>query len=150
MPLDALTDITSESDATSPSSVYGISVQATNLKIKTNKDMKRILLPLASLVVVVSSCLQNSGTPAYKDASLPIEKRVKDLISRMTLEEKVGQMNQFVGIEHIRTNEAHLTAEDLKTNTAQAFYPGFPADTIVKWTKEGLIGSFLQIGRAHV
>ena len=107
--------------------------------------MKRRLLPLASLVVVVSSCLQNSGTPAYKDASLPIEKRVKDLISRMTLEEKVGQMNQFVGIEHIRTNEAHLTAEDLKTNTAQAFYPGFPADTIVKWTKEGLIGSFLHV-----
>jgi beta-glucosidase len=30
--------------------------------------------------------------PAYKDPSLPIEKRVEDLISRMTLEEKVSQM----------------------------------------------------------
>jgi beta-glucosidase len=30
--------------------------------------------------------------PAYLDATLPVEKRVKDLLSRMTLEEKVAQM----------------------------------------------------------
>ncbi len=30
-----------------------------------------------------------SATPVYRDASLPIEKRVDDLVSRMTLEEKV-------------------------------------------------------------
>src|SRR5262245_1305374 len=30
--------------------------------------------------------------PSYKDPSLPIEKRVDDLVSRMTLEEKVSQM----------------------------------------------------------
>ena len=29
---------------------------------------------------------------AYKNASLPIEQRVKDLVSRMTLDEKVRQM----------------------------------------------------------
>src|SRR5713226_4736155 len=33
-----------------------------------------------------------SGPPPYKDPSLPIEKRVDDLIARMTLEEKVSQM----------------------------------------------------------
>ena len=33
-----------------------------------------------------------SATPAYRDTSLPIEKRVDDLVSRMTLEEKVRQM----------------------------------------------------------
>ena len=32
------------------------------------------------------------GTPPYKDASLPIPDRVKDLLSRMTLEEKVSQL----------------------------------------------------------
>ena len=30
--------------------------------------------------------------PAYEDPSLPIEQRVEDLVSRMTLEEKVSQM----------------------------------------------------------
>ena len=33
-----------------------------------------------------------SATPVYRDTSLPIEKRVDDLVSRMTLEEKVRQM----------------------------------------------------------
>lgn len=33
-------------------------------------------------------------TPAYKDASLPVEERVADLLARMTLAEKVGQMAQ--------------------------------------------------------
>src|SRR5205085_12511579 len=32
------------------------------------------------------------ATPPYKDPSLPIERRVDDLLSRMTLEEKVSQM----------------------------------------------------------
>lgn len=91
------------------------------------------------------SCNTNGSLPRYKDASLSVEKRVDDLISRMTLEEKVGQMNQFVGLEHIRASEAHLTEEELKTNTASAYYPGFPADTIERWTKEGLIGSFLHV-----
>ena len=30
----------------------------------------------------------------YKDAFLPIEERVNDLLSHMTLREKVGQLNQ--------------------------------------------------------
>ena len=32
-------------------------------------------------------------TPVYKNALLPINQRIEDLISRMTLKEKVGQMN---------------------------------------------------------
>ncbi|WP_372728255.1 glycoside hydrolase family 3 protein [Nocardioides sp.] len=35
-----------------------------------------------------------TGTPAYRDASLPTARRVADLLERMTLEEKVGQMTQ--------------------------------------------------------
>jgi beta-glucosidase len=31
-------------------------------------------------------------TPLYLDPSKPVEDRVKDLLSRMTLEEKIGQM----------------------------------------------------------
>ena len=39
-----------------------------------------------------------AGTARYKDASLPIEDRVADLLPRMTLEEKVDQIS--TGWEH--------------------------------------------------
>ena len=35
--------------------------------------------------------------PVYRDSSQPIEKRIEDLLRRMTLEEKVGQMNMPCG-----------------------------------------------------
>ena len=35
---------------------------------------------------------KQAAVPPYKDPSLPIEKRVDDLVSRMTLEEKISQM----------------------------------------------------------
>ena len=38
--------------------------------------------------------------PLYRDASQPIERRVADLLDRMTLEEKVGQMNMPCVYEH--------------------------------------------------
>src|SRR2546423_7634716 len=36
-------------------------------------------------------------TPPYKDAKLPVERRVADLLSRMTVEEKVGQLVHGLG-----------------------------------------------------
>ena len=38
------------------------------------------------------ACAEVAGTPPYKDANLPIADRVKDLLGRMTLEEKVDQL----------------------------------------------------------
>lgn len=100
---------------------------------------------LTLITVFMTASCSNGDNPVYKDASAPVGKRVEDLLSRMTLEEKVGQMNQFVGLEHIRKNEASLSEEDLKNNTANAFYPGFSADSVAEWTKKGLVGSFLHV-----
>jgi beta-glucosidase len=44
-----------------------------------------------------TSAAPTSAAPLYKDASQPVEKRVEDLLARMTLDEKIGQMIQ---IEH--------------------------------------------------
>ena len=97
------------------------------------------------MAIMVTYPYSGSSQEIYKDPGAPVEKRVEDLLKRMTLEEKVGQMNQFVGIEHIKTNEKTLTEKDLKNNTAKAFYPGFPVPIIEQWTKDGLIGSFLHV-----
>lgn len=104
--------------------------------------MKNLIYAMA--LTVFAGC-GGSQTEAYRDASLPVEQRVEDLLARMTLEEKVGQMNQFVGVEHIKANSQVLSEEDLKTNTAQAFYPGIDGDTVLLWTEQGRIGSFLHV-----
>ena len=38
-----------------------------------------------------------------------------------------------------------MTADELKNNTANAFYPGFTEKDIARWTEEGLVGSFLHV-----
>src|SRR5436190_23774874 len=48
---------------------------------------------VASLLVSVLSIRAQPASLRYQDRSLPIEQRIEDLLKRMTLEEKVGQMN---------------------------------------------------------
>jgi beta-glucosidase len=54
--------------------------------------MRRTLL-LAALVFAVVAAPAAASAP-YENPRLPVSKRVDDLLSRMTLEEKVGQMTQ--------------------------------------------------------
>jgi len=44
---------------------------------------------------VKATTTSTEGTFVYKDPEQPIALRVKDLLSRMTLEEKIGQMTQI-------------------------------------------------------
>ncbi len=55
--------------------------------------MKKILI-IFIWALILSSC-SKSDIEIYKKKEAPIEDRVKDLLSRMTLEEKVGQMRMF-------------------------------------------------------
>ncbi|MCK9158987.1 MAG: glycoside hydrolase family 3 C-terminal domain-containing protein [Bacteroidaceae bacterium] len=103
--------------------------------------MRNLIITMA----IILNSYSVTGKEVYKNASAPIKDRVEDLLSRMTLEEKVGQMNQYVGLEHIKANSATMTAADLKNNTANAFYPGFTVDSVAKWTEQGLVGSFLHV-----
>jgi beta-glucosidase len=56
---------------------------------------KRLAVLLGALqcaaIWQASFAQQPSAPPAYKDSSLPLDQRVTDLVSRMTLEEKVSQ-----------------------------------------------------------
>ena len=44
-------------------------------------------------ILLLVSCKQEEDAVKYKDANLPVEERVEDLLSRMTLEEKIEQLS---------------------------------------------------------
>ena len=105
----------------------------------------RQLLTIAIMAITMNAMAGTKEQPIYKNPKASIEQRVNDLLSRMTLEEKVGQMNQLVGIEHFKQNSTSMTAEELATNTASAFYPGVTVKDMEDWTRRGLVSSFLHV-----
>lgn len=56
--------------------------------------MARIPIFLTGLVVIWAA-LAEAEYMIYKDATKPLNSRIKDLLNRMTLEEKIGQMTQI-------------------------------------------------------
>ncbi len=99
-----------------------------------------------SLLLLTSSFIfsQNSYYP-YLDSNLEVNTRVDDLMSRMTLFEKACQMNQFVGLEHMKKAEKDLSPEDMKKSDAQGFYKGVFSDDVKQMIINGQIGSFLHV-----
>jgi beta-glucosidase len=60
----------------------------------------RLLLMISTAILVFAFCCLGTEfsqttpeSPIYQDPNQPIEKRVEDLLGRMTLKEKVGQLN---------------------------------------------------------
>ena len=98
--------------------------------------------PIASFTVFV--CLFTSITivsaqsiKSYKNPKLPIPERVKDLIARMTLEEKVGQLNVLLGWEMYDKNETITASAKFKDAVLKQhigmFWATLRADP---WTKK--------------
>ena len=48
----------------------------------------------------------------YKDSNLPIEQRIADLISLMTVEEKIGQLNQLLGWKAYTRDRGNIGVSD--------------------------------------
>jgi beta-glucosidase len=96
------------------------------------------------LTMVFTSCEGDKkiNNPKYLNPLLSIDKRVTDLMKRMTLEDKVSQMNQFVGLEHMRSGNPN---DDKANNDAQGFYKDLSINDVTKLTIEGKIGSFLHV-----
>ena len=100
------------------------------------------------IVTMFSSYAQNSSelrsdfSPLYLDPLQPTEKRIDDLMKRMTLEDKVYQMNQFVGLDHMKKGNPD---DDKENNDAQGFYKTLSVNDVSKMCEEGKIGSFLHV-----
>jgi beta-glucosidase len=58
----------------------------------TRNDMRSYYVVLAVALLALTPLLA-AEKPVYLDSSQPVDRRVEDLLARMTLKEKVGQMN---------------------------------------------------------
>ena len=81
---------------------------------------KSLFICYARVAIGMNSC--SSNPDLYKDSSRSVNERVENLMNQMTLEEKVAQMCQYVGLKHMQNSERHLSLEELEKNHAQGFF----------------------------
>ncbi len=85
------------------------------------------LVAFPALALALVGC--GNSTPAYKDASLPTEKRIDDLLSRMTLEEKAAQTDMLAAPVILNSennfDEAKIThfIDSMSIGSIHDFYP---------------------------
>ena len=103
----------------------------------------RIFFIILSLTFFSNTVL--SDILPYKDSNLSDKERANDLLSRMTLVEKVGQMCQYVGIEHVKKSEKYLSIEEMQAGDAHGFYPNLHSSKMPEMIRRGEIGSFLHV-----
>jgi beta-glucosidase len=96
-----------------------------------NSALQRLIL--SAFFITSINCV--AATPTYLDADLSSEKRVDLLMQEMTLDEKIGQMCQFVG----EASDIDFDSKDTKSDYTLAL--GARAGLI----REGKIGSFLKV-----
>lgn len=92
--------------------------------------MKKWLLSISLLIMAGSLAAQTSSAnlPAYKNTQLSINQRIADLLKRMTIQEKAGQLNQL--------NGGVFTGPALND-------PGQKGK--VQMVRDGKVGSFLNV-----
>ena len=85
--------------------------------------------------------------PLYLDSNADVEDRLSDLMARMTLEEKVGQMCQYVGLEYLKKQKRNKrSAGDASKLNKDAFAMyGLSESEIIQEIIDGKIGSFLHV-----
>lgn len=105
-----------------------------------NRISKSLLLT-AMMTGVSYSFAQQLPAVAYKNPTLPVETRVADLLSRMTLEEKVGQLLCPLGWEMYEIKGNDVLPSDkfkqlIKDRNAGMLWATYRADP---WTKKTLV-----------
>jgi beta-glucosidase len=113
---------------------------------RTVHSIAAIMIGLASLSLAQPA--QESGAPPYKNPKLGIEQRIADLLGRMTLEEKIGQMSQA---SSLRSPQSDRTREEIRKGRYGSYLnAGSPADRAEAQhiaTTESRLGIPLIFGR---
>ena len=68
------------------------------VNLRRMKDFKYILTLFLIVAVVMQTTAKKTVYP-YQNSQLPVQERVNDLLSRMTVEEKIGQLMSPFGWE---------------------------------------------------
>ena len=105
-------------------------------------------MQLKLLILLMSATVfgQNS-TSIYLNPNAAVDNRVADLMSQMTLEEKVGQMCQYVGLAYLKKQKRNKKASgDVSKLNKDAFAMyGLSESEIIQEIIDGKIGSFLHV-----
>ncbi len=105
--------------------------------------MKSLILACFSILMSISVFSQNKADYLNKD--LPQEERLENLMNQMTLEEKIGQMCQYVAIEHIRETKKKMKGTVLIEDDQAGMYKGMSIDDLKQLVIDGKVGSFLHV-----
>lgn len=97
--------------------------------------MKQIIAIALALIAILG---QAAPKYPYRDATLPVEQRIEDLLSRMTIEEKVGQLVCLMGWDSYQINGKKVSVSDKFRQEVDSLHVGmywavFRADP---WTQK--------------
>jgi len=98
----------------------------------------KFLLLACSIFVTLNIYVNKSFSQAYKNSSLPVEERVQDLLSRLTTEEKIKQLDMYRGWDISPMGQSHeatvydtamisKTLGNYSIGSIHDFYPAYPS-----------------------
>jgi len=96
--------------------------------------------------VALSAAVAPAQTPPYLNAELPIKQRLDDLLARMTLEEKVGQLVHLKGSSELGERSELLVNEDFLDEEART---RVSRNVLAGHILNGRVGSMLQVRGAR-
>ncbi len=97
------------------------------------------------VVALLSAVASFAQKPIYLNPQASIDERLDDIMSRMTLEEKIGQMCQYVAPLHIAETKKRIKGEELIHNDQWGMYPGMSTEDLKDLVSQGVVGSFLHV-----
>lgn len=107
----------------------------------------RFIFSIATLIPFIVSA---QGKLVYKDKNAPIEKRINDLLKRMTLEEKILQMNQWTYGKNANANNIEASKKAVRPEIGSLIYrstsPVFRNDIMRKAMEESRLGIPILMG----
>ena len=104
--------------------------------------MKTLTQLLRSYLIVLLFLFR---APSIGHAKHDYQAQVADLMARMTLEEKVGQMCQYVGFGYLLNASSAMSPEEVLNSDSDAYYKDLQVKDIAQMIVEGKIGSFLHV-----